>query len=349
MKNEAIYVLENRKMQQGEAPMPIIGEEDVMLKIEYCGVCGSDVHFYTYGEPEFPDVYPFILGHECAGEVIETGKKVKKIKVGDKVAVEPGITCGKCEWCKSGKYNLCPNVRFLSAPTYNGALRKYVAHPADLCFKLPENVSTKEGALIEPLAVGLNAVVESGIKVGDTAVILGSGCIGLVTLLSLKAMGISDITVVDLFDIRLEKAMELGATRTINSSNCDPIEEIEKLTGGRGVDYVFETAGNKVTAAQTVYMVKRGGTVMMVGNVVGETPFNFQKVTDKEITIKGTFRYRNIYPVAIDLLASGRLDIKQIISNIYSFKDTMQAYEDCIEKKMTMVKAVIDVAGLEAK
>lgn len=342
--NKAIFLMDDRKMKMDVVDMPKCGSNEVIIKMEYCGVCGSDVHNYQHGEPNFPDMYPFILGHECAGTITQTGESVTNLKPGDKVAVEPGITCGKCEWCKSGKYNLCPSVKFLSAPMYQGALRSYIAHPADLCFKLPDHISTMEGALIEPLAVGLNAAVKSGIRVGETAVVLGAGCIGLVTLLSLKAMGISDVTVVDLHTIRLEKAKELGATRVINASEVNVTEEIKKLTSGRGMDFVFETAGSKVTASQTVYLAKRGGTVMMIGNVVGETPLNFQLMVDKEIRIESTFRYRNIYPVAIALLSSGGIDIKSIITKVYNFEDVQEAFEDCINNAQSIVKAVIKIA-----
>lgn len=302
------------------------------------------MHFYEHGEAAFPDVYPFILGHECAGEVVALGEGVTSLKPGDRVAIEPGISCGKCEWCKGGKYNLCPHVKFLSAPTYNGALRQYIAHPAELCFKLPESVSLLEGALIEPLAVGLNAAHASGIQGGQTAVVLGAGCIGLVTMMALKAMGVTDVTVCDLFDNRLEKAKELGAARVINSGKDDPVEAVGKLTGGRGVDFVFETAGSAARAAQSVYLVKRGGTVMMIGNVVGEAPFNFQKLVDKEVTILSNFRYRNIYPVAIAAIEAGTIPVKEIVSSIYPLKDAMRGFEDCIANKRTVVKAVVKVA-----
>lgn len=343
MKNLAAFVLENRKIEVLETDMPLCRPGYVNIKVEYCGICGSDVHFYSHGEPAFPDVYPFILGHECAGEVVELGEGVTDLRVGDRVAVEPGITCGKCEWCKSGKYNLCPNVKFLSAPTYHGAMRQYITHPSDLCFKLPENVSCIEGALIEPLAVGLNSVKESAIQMGSSAVVLGAGAIGLMTLISLKAMGITDITVCDLYDIRLNKAIELGATRVINSSDVDSTKLIMELTNDRGVDYVFETAGSRHTVAQSINIVKRGGTIMIIGNVVGETPFDFQKLVDKEVTILSNFRYRNIYPVAIDAIASGRINVKDIVSWIYPLKDTMKGFEDCINDKQGIVKAVVRV------
>ena len=343
--NRAAFVQSNRDIAMGETGMPAVGEHDVLVRIIYCGVCGSDVHFYEYGEPEFPDVYPFVLGHEFSGEVVEVGRKVTTHKVGDRVSVEPGIPCRVCAWCSSGKYNLCPYITFLSAPRAFGAMRNYVAHPASLCHLLPNNVSSLEGALIEPLAVGMNAVRNSGATVGNSVTILGAGCIGLVTLLSLRAAGVRDITVVDLHDIRLDKAKKLGAKNIVNASSTDAVAGVVDLHEGFGPDFVFETAGSRITAAQTVFMTKRGGTVMIVGNVSGETAFNFQKFTDKELQLKSVFRYRNIFPTAIAAVASGQVDITDIVSNQYAFDDTQRAFEDSISQKQTMVKAVVHIGA----
>lgn len=343
MVNKAALLLKNRKIEIGDSSMPEMKPGYVKVKVEYCGICGSDVHFYSFGEPEFPDVYPFILGHEFAGTVVETADDVTDLKVGDRVCVEPGTFCGKCEWCKKGKYNLCKNMEFISAPRTLGAMREYITHPAELCFKLPDNVSTLEGALVEPLAVGMNSVVRSGIHVGDSAVVLGTGCIGLVTIMALKAAGVTDITAVDLFDIRLNKALELGATRTVNSSDKDAVAEILKYYKN-GPDYVFETAGNRYTAESAVYICKKGGTIMLVGNVIGDTSLNLQKMCDKELTLLTNFRYRNVYPVCIEAISTGRIQVKDIISEIYPFEQAMQAFEDCISKKQSMVKAVLKIS-----
>ncbi|MEG3129226.1 NAD(P)-dependent alcohol dehydrogenase [Pantoea cypripedii] len=343
MKNRAAFVLDNRKMEVRDTVMPELRPDEVMIKMKKIGVCGSDVHFYEHGEPEFPDVYPFILGHEGAGEVVEVGSAVSHLKTGDRVCLEPGVPCRVCEWCTSGKYNLCPTVYFPSAPRALGMMRNFITHKADLCFKLPDNVSFQEGALIEPLAVGIHAVRESGIKMGQSATILGSGCIGLVTLLSLKAAGVDDITVVDIHDIRLEKAKELGARHIINASNTDMVSAVKDVYSGIGPDFIFETAGNKVTASNSVPMIKRGGTIMIIGNVVGDTPVNFQMLGNKEATIKATFRYRNIYPSALSALSSGRINVNSIVSDFYKFEDTQSAFEDSINNKATVVKAMIDL------
>ena len=344
MENAAAFVLENRKMEIRPTAMPVCGEEEVLVEIGYCGICGSDLHFYSLGEPDFPDVYPFSPGHELAGEIVEVGAKVTNLKVGDRVSLEPGIPCRRCEWCKEGRYNLCANVKFMSYPRTQGGLRRYVAHPTDLCFKLPEGLSTLEGALVEPVAVAVHATIGSGIQIGKKAAIIGSGAIGLVTLLSLRAMGIEEIAVIDVFDNRLQKAKELGATYVINGAQTDIVKEVKESFAGLGPDYVFECAGNIKTASQTIYMVKRGGVVVIVGNVVGQTPIDFQLCVNKNLTLKTTFRYCNVFPVAIEAIASGRINAKKIVSNEFDFRDSMRAFETSLTEKQSLIKGVIKIA-----
>lgn len=341
MTNKAAFITDKRNIKVMDSPMPEMKPGYVKVQVEYCGVCGSDVHHYMHLEDGC--VYPFIVGHEFAGTVVEAAEDVTSLKVGDRVCVEPGTFCGKCEWCRTGKYNLCENMEFLSAPPTHGAMREYITHPAEMCYKLPENVSTLEGALVEPLAVGMSSVVHSGIKVGQTAVVLGTGCIGLVTIMALKAAGITDITAVDLFDIRLNKALEVGATRVVNTMDKDAVKEVLAAVGGNGPDFVFETAGNRFTSESSIYICKKGGTIMQVGNVVGATSLNLQKMCDKELTLKTNFRYRNVYQTCLDAISAGRINVKGIVSSIYDFDDTMQAFEDCINNKQSMVKAVLKI------
>jgi len=346
MKNNAVYMTGLNRMEMREIEMPVVGNTDVLVKLEYVGICGSDVHYLEHGAiGDFVVQGDFILGHECAGTVMEVGSAVSHLKPGDRVALEPGCTCGQCEFCKSGKYNLCPDVEFLATPPYHGCLENYIAFPANMCFLLPDNISTKEGALIEPLAVGMHAAEQGNVKLGDSVVILGAGCIGLVTLLACKAYGATDITVVDVMAKRLDYALKLGATRVINAADEDPITVLDELTGGEGSCIVIETAGNKATIKQTSYLVKRGGTIVLVGLASEDViEYNFAKIMNKEATIKSVFRYRNIYPKAIRAVAEGIIDVSGIVTHEFDFADTDIAFDFVIHNKNDVVKAVIKIS-----
>ncbi|MGO5052937.1 NAD(P)-dependent alcohol dehydrogenase [Lachnospiraceae bacterium LCP25S3_G4] len=345
MENKAVYMTGLNKMETREIPVPTVKDADVLVKLEYVGICGSDVHYLEHGAiGDFVVNGDFILGHECAGEIVKVGKDVTSLQIGDKVALEPGCTCGQCEFCKEGKYNLCPDVEFLATPPYHGCLENYIAFPANMCFKLPDNITTKEGALVEPLAVGMHAAAQGEVKLGDSVVILGAGCIGLVTLLACKAYGATDITVVDVMQKRLDYALKLGATRVINAMEESATEVLDELTDGAGIDVVIETAGNKITIKQTPYLVKRGGTIVLVGLAADDIiEYNFAKIMAKEATIKSVFRYRNIYPKAINAIAKGMIDVSGIVTHEFDFADTDQAFDFVINHKDDVVKAVIKI------
>lgn len=333
-----------RAIEYQDKALPNIKANEVLIKVLNCGVCGSDVHYYQHGRiGNFIVDKPIILGHECAGEIVEIGANVTNVRVGDKVAVEPGYTCGTCEYCKNGLYNLCSDVVFLATPPYDGAFVEYIKYPSDWVFKLPENMSTLEGALVEPFCVGLHAVNQSGGKLGDTAVILGSGCIGLCTLLALNAHGIKTVYVVDMIQERLDYAKKLGATQVINASNKDAVEELLKLTDNKGVPLVFETAGSKITTQQTAKMVKKGGTVVLIGMAANPVfEYDFGLLQEKEASIKTVFRYRNLYPVAIEAISKSNIPLKEIVTNYYDFYHIKDALVDCINRKNEVIKAVIN-------
>ncbi len=343
MTNKTAYMTDPYTLSLKEVPMPIPGPTDVIVNIEYCGICGSDVHYYKEGRiGDYIVEGEFTLGHETAGTITQVGSQVKDLKVGDRVALEPGITCGKCEFCKQGKYNLCPDVVFFATPPVQGALQNYVCHPADMCFKLPDNVSTKAGALVEPLAVGMHACKQGDVTLGDSVVILGTGCIGLVTLLSAKALGASNVIVVDLFEKRLEFAKKLGANHVINAKTENVLERIHQLLGDRGADVVIETAGAVPTIKETPYIAKRGGTIVLVGLASSKTiEYDFSEVMNKELTIKSVFRYRNLYPTCINAIADGTIDVEQIVTHEFSFEDSKLAFDTVIKDAQNVVKGVI--------
>ena len=333
------------KMGFEERDVPQIKPDEVLVRLEYVGICGSDIHYYETGRiGDYIVEPPFVLGHEPGGTVVEVGSAVSNLKPGDRVALEPGKTCGRCEFCREGKYNLCPDVVFFATPPVDGVFAEYVAHPADLCFKLPDNVSTLEGALIEPLAVGFHAANQGGAHAGQTAVVFGAGCIGLVSMMALLAEGVSRVYVVDVMQKRLDKALELGATGVINSAECDLASEIDRLTDGRGTDIVIETAGMEITTRQAIEIARKGSTIVLVGySKSGEMTLPMSLFIDKELTFKSVFRYRHIYPMAIDAVAAGRVNLKGIVSNIFELDDIQRAMDLSVSDKANIVKSVVKI------
>ena len=329
------------KMGFEERDIPQPKDDEVLVKLEYVGICGSDLHYYESGAiGDYVVKPPFVLGHEPGGTVVEVGKNVTHLKVGDRVALEPGKTCGHCEFCKTGRYNLCPDVVFFATPPVDGVFQEYVAHEAGLCFKLPDNVSTMEGAL----AVGFHAARQGGAQAGQVAVVTGAGCIGLVSMMALKAMGVSKVYSVDVMDKRLDKALELGADGVINGSREDAVKKVMELTGGMGCDLVIETAGTEITTRQAVQMTKKGATIVLVGySKTGEIKMPISLALDKELTFKTVFRYRHIYPMAIDAVASGRVNLKGIVTNEFALDDIQEAMDESVNNKADIVKAVVKI------
>lgn len=346
MKNTEAILVTPGTMKIQDAPMPEPKDDEVLLKVEYVGICGSDIHGFESG-PFIPPKDPnqkIGLGHECGGTVVGVGSKVKKIKVGDRVNIEPGVPCGKCKFCLSGHYNICPDVDFLATqPNYRGALTNYITHPESLTYKLPDNMDTMEGALVEPAAVGMHAAMEADVKPGKKIVILGAGCIGLMTLQACRVMGATEIVVVDMIEKRLNKAKKLGATEIINGGKEDTVARAKEILGDLGADIVFETAGARATAAQTTKLVMRGGRIMIVGTVPGDTPVNFLSI-NREVKIQTVFRYANNYPMTIEAISSGRFDVKSMVTDIYDYKDVQRAFEESLSRKSEIIKGVIKIA-----
>ena len=336
------------RMQEREVPVPEPGQ--VLIRLDYVGICGSDLHIFEkdWGKRI---TGPHILGHECAGTVVAAGEGVRHPAAGDRVAVEPGRTCGACEFCRTGRYNLCDSVRFLAAPNtpagpqVDGAFCEYLAHDANLCFTLPDNVSTLEGALIEPLAVGFHAANQGGARPGQAAIVVGAGCIGLVSMMALRICGVPKIFVLDVMENRLAKAVELGADAAIDSR--DPpaaAERLLDLTGGRGCDLAIDTAGISAMAGAVVHALKKGGTLVLVGySPDGSLVIPLRNVINKEITLKSVFRYRNIYPMAIESTAAGLVDLRRIVTNTYPLSEAPRAMEEGLRNRAGIVKAVLQV------
>ena len=292
----------------------------------------------------FSPKLPIILGHECGGVVVEAGSKVSHLQVGDRVAVEPGVPCCKCEYCLSGRYNLCPDVNFMAAtPFKRGALCRYFAYPAQMVYRLPDNVSTLEGALMEPLASGLYAAKRGKVEPGSSVVVIGAGCIGLMVLQACRARGASQVIAIDLLDNRLELAKACGATHVLNASRTDAVEDVMALTRGKGGDIVFEAGGSTHTTALTSRMVKIGGRIVLVGMTHAPVSYDFFSVVRKEAEILGVFRYANMYPLTGEAISSGQVNVKQVVSHQFAFEEVQQAFETAIHQKDEATKVMISM------
>lgn len=335
------------RIEMQTRPVPVPKDNEVLVRIRHVGICGSDLHYYEHGRiGSYVVDKPMILGHECGGEVAAFGSAVKGFLPGDRVAIEPGWTCGTCEFCRSGKYNLCPDVVFMATPPYDGAFCEYVAYPAQVVFKLPGGMDTMEGALIEPLSVGLHAAAQAGASIGETAAVLGSGCIGLCTMMALRARGVASIYMTDVLQKRLDMASTLGADAAWKADALNVTEALMDATGGRGVDCVFETAGSTVATRQTVDLVARGGRIVLVGMAPDAVmPFDFGTLMGKEASISTVFRYRNLYPTAIRAVASGLIPVKRIVTNTFPFEQTIEAMRFSSENKRDIIKTVITFGG----
>ncbi len=317
--------------------------DEALVKVEACGVCGSDVHYYQHGRiGDFVVRKPLILGHECAGTVVAVGRRVRNVEPGDRVAVEAGVTCGQCAFCRAGRYNLCPDVVFLATPPVDGAFVQYIAHRADWLFTLPDGVSFEEGAMLEPFNVGLYAATLAGVTVGQSVAVLGSGPIGLTALQAARAYGASTLIATDVVGARLRLARKLGAQHTVNARRDDPVEAIRDLTDGQGVDVVFEAAGAVATTQQAVAVAKRGGAIALIG-MGAEARFEVpvMDIIVKELRLTGQFRYANLYPAAIALVASGAVDLLSMINRRYPLAGLPEAMAACAQGDPRAIKTMI--------
>jgi L-iditol 2-dehydrogenase len=338
------YGVDNFKIE--ELDIPKIGPDDVLVRIKSVGVCGSDVHFYKEGRigPYVPKP-GHIIGHECAGEIVEVGKNVKDRKPGDRVAIEPGTPCGHCDLCKIGKYNLCREMSFMGHPdpVREGALVEYSVTSAAFTYPLADSMSFDEGAMLEPLAVAMQALKRGRVKAGHTLAILGSGPIGLSMLLAAKAFGCAETYMTDRIQYRLDYAKKFGATKTFNADKDDYVKEIMEATHGRGVDVVIEAAGNPEAYKRSTSIATRGGMVVFVGMAAEEMfPINVFEITDRELDIASVFRYANVYDQAIRLAGAGLIDMKKLITHRMPMEKAGEAMNMAYEKRDNVIKIVIN-------
>ncbi|MBN1347209.1 MAG: NAD(P)-dependent alcohol dehydrogenase [Phycisphaerae bacterium] len=323
-----------------------MGPRDVRIAIRNVGICGSDVHYYEHGRigPFVVDA-PMVLGHEAAGTVVEVGKGVTSLEKGDRVCMEPGIPDPTSKASRLGMYNLDPAVRFWATPPVHGVLRPTVVHPADFTFKLPDNVSFAEGAMVEPLAVGMHAANKARIRPGDVAVVTGAGTIGMVTALAALAGGCSRVIMSDVVQPKLDLAKTLGPILSVNASKDDLAAVVKRETDGWGADVVLECSGNEKAAGSAFGLICPGGCVVLVGMPGKPIAYDVVAGQIKEARVEHVFRYAHVYPRALALMGSGKIDVKPLITDTFAFADGIKAFDFARKMPPTSVKAQIELTG----
>ncbi|KAL1304539.1 hypothetical protein AAFC00_003520 [Neodothiora populina] len=306
----------------------------VKVNVKFTGICGSDVHYWEHGSiGDFVVKAPMVLGHESSGVIEEVGSGVTSLKVGDRVAMEPGVPCRRCIRCREGKYNLCLDMRFAATPPYDGTLAKYYVLPEDFCYKLPDSVPLEHGALVEPLSVGVHITKQADVKPGQSVVVFGCGPVGLLCMAVSRAFGASKVVAVDINEERLKFAQGYAATNIFRSQRETPEQSAKRLIEecglGLGADVVIDASGAEVCIQTSIHVCRNGGTYVQGGMGKADITFPIMAACAKELTIKGSFRYGpGDYHLAVDMIANNRVSVKELITGQVKFGDAEQAFKD---------------------
>jgi len=333
-----------RQMEIQDLPMPKITlDNDVLLKVEMVGICGSDVHYFETGRIGSQVVeFPFVVGHECAATVVDTGSDVSKVKPGDKVVIDPAMPCFQCDQCKAGRENTCRNLKFLGCPGQSaGCLSRYIVMPEQNCFVVEPGFSLERAVLCEPLAIGYYAVEQAALTDGASAAILGAGPIGLSCLVSAPVFGAGNIYVTDKIDTRVQIAINAGAKWAGNPNNQSIVDQILDAETN-GVDVVFEAAGQQETIDQALDILKPGGRLMIIG-IPRFDSFRFvaDKIRRKEITIINVRRQNRCTQKCIDLISAGLINVDFMVTHRFELEQTTEAFDLVAEYRDGVIKAMI--------
>lgn len=339
----ALVLEKQHELSVRDIDLPMdVGPGMVKIQIHTVGICGSDVHYYTHGRiGPFVVNAPMVLGHEAAGTVVEIGAGVTNLRIGDRVCMEPGVPDPSSRASRLGMYNVDPAVSFWATPPVHGVLTPFVVHPANYTFRLPDNVSFAEGAMVEPFAVGMQAASKAKIVPGDTAVVLGAGPIGTMVAIAALAGGCSRVIVADLAQPKLDIAATYQGIIPVNIREQNLMDEVMRLTDGWGADIVFECSGSPRAWEMIANLPRPGGCIVAVGLPVDPVGLDVAALSVKELRIESVFRYAHQYDRAIALMGSGRVDLKPLISETFAFEDAIKAFDRAVEARPTDVKLQI--------
>jgi len=340
----ALLLSKSKHLEMTVLPVPALGPSDVLIQVAACGICGSDVHGYdgTSGRR----IPPLVMGHEAAGIVAAAGSRVSRFAVGDRVTFDSTVYCGECPFCRRGEINLCDDrqVVGVSCGDYSraGAFAEYVAVPERILYKLPDNLGFTEAAMLEAVSVALHAIVVSKLHGGETALVIGAGMIGLLTLQAAHVFGCSQVFVADIDPTRLTSASELGANETILASGEKLTQEILRLTEGRGVDVVLEAVGRNETIAAAIDCVRKGGTITLIGNITPQVNLPLQKIVSRQIRLQGSCASSGEYPKAMELMATGKINVGSLITAVAPLHDGPAWFHRLHSGEPNLMKVVLD-------
>ncbi len=340
---KALLLTDYKKLSVTDMPVPEVGDDAVLVRVRACGICGSDIHGYDGSTGR--RIPPLVMGHEAAGVIERVGRMVDAFKPGDRVTFDSTVSCGRCEFCRQGKINLCDNrtVLGVSCGDYrrHGAFAEYVSVPARILYKLPDNLPFERAALIEAVSIAVHAVGRQVPKPDDTVIVVGSGMIGLLVIQVLKNRGCRDIIAVDLDAEKLTLAKRLGAARALNPKEGDVPEAVRSLTGGRGADSSFEVVGHTDTVLTAIRSLRKGGTVVLIGNLSPKVELPLQEVVAREISVLGSCASSGEYPECIELLSNRRVDVDPLISLKASLDEAPALFERLYRGDKDLMKVIL--------
>ena len=341
---KAMLLTEYKNLTVTEFPMPEVSANDVLVQVRACGICGSDIHGYDGSTGR--RIPPLVMGHEAAGVITEIGSQVTSFKVGDRVTFDSTVSCGQCFFCRRGDINLCDNrmVLGVSCGEYrrHGAFAEYVSVPQHICYLLPEGLPFEHAAMIEAVSIAVHAANRTPVSLGDTAVVVGSGMIGLLVIQAMRLAGCGRIIAVDLEENRLEKAKELGADIGLKGDAVDVPAEVRKLTGGRGADVVLEVVGVAATVNTAIACARKGGSVTLVGNLSPKVEMPLQVIVTKELTIHGSCASRGEYPACIELLERRAIRVEPLITATISLNEGPGWFQRLYVGEPGAMKVIVD-------
>lgn len=341
---KALLLSDYNHLELKDLPAPTAGNDEILIQVSACGICGSDVHGYDGSTGR--RIPPIVMGHEAAGTVVAVGAEVTNFSPGDRVTFDSTVYCGRCEYCLKGEVNLCNQREVIGVSCKefrrHGAFAEFLSVPARIAYRLPDSFSFPQAAMLEAVSVALHGVAVAEVKGDETVLVIGAGMIGLLLLQAARAAGCSRIVICDVDATRLALAAKLGADRTILASGDSLVEEILRETGGKGVDVVLEAVGREETIVAAIDCVRKGGTVSLVGNISPQILLPLQKVVSRQIRLQGSCASAGEYQQAIDLIASGKIKVDSLITAVAPLSDGPEWFERLHAREPNLMKIVLD-------